>query len=299
MRRTLLRALSGDVELLRSWSAAPFRGRVHSVFCRAVNLVNAEGWLVTLSARTVDDAPDTLVIDVAALAGSCGTGDPAASEGGTLGIGAHTRVDFAGARQWEASRPRWPVGASDLHFRFAAVRDRLRAIEATRTSVLAHTTAALIARRTAALHDALRAGDADAARAQAFALVGLGPGLTPSGDDFLVGFFAALHVADAPGARWRTLGKDVAARAAARTNAISFAALRAAAEGRMRSTISTLLSESMSGSPASTDAALDAVLAIGSTSGADLAGGAIAGLEAHLHVMEGQAWKPRSTFRAA
>jgi hypothetical protein len=285
--------------LLRSWSTAPFRGRVHSVFRRAVNLVNAEGRLVTLSARTDDDAPDTIVIDVEALAGSCAPGDPAASEDDALEVGAHLRVDFAGTRPWKAATPRWPADASTLHLRLAAVRDRLRAIEATRTSVLAHTTATLMARRTAALHVALRADDADAARAQALALVGLGPGLTPSGDDFLVGFFAALHVADAPGARWRTLGEDVVARAAARTNAISFAALRAAAEGRVRSTISTLLSATLSGSPASTGAALDAVLAIGSTSGADLAGGVIAGLEAHLHVMEGQAWKPRSTSRAA
>jgi hypothetical protein len=299
VRRILLHAQSGDAQLLWLWSAAPFRGWVHSVFRRTVNLVSAEGRLVTLSARSLDDAPDTLIADVETLAGSCGTGDPAASEGDALVVGSRLRVDLAGARRWNAWLPRWPVDTTNLPVRLAAMRERLRAIEATPASVLAHTTAALIARRTAALQLALRAGDAEAARAQAIALVGLGPGLTPSGDDLLVGFFAALHVADAPAARWTTLGKDVVARVAARTNAISLAALRAAADGRVRSTVSTLLHASMHGSPASTEAALDAVLAIGSTSGADLAGGAIAGLEAHLHVTEGQAWKPRSTSRAA
>ena len=37
----------------------------------------------------------------------------------------------------------------------------------------------------------VRAGRVDAMRGAAARLVGLGPGLTPAGDDFLCGFFAA------------------------------------------------------------------------------------------------------------
>jgi hypothetical protein len=48
------------------------------------------------------------------------------------------------------------------------------------------------------LQDAVRAANHEAAREAASSLVGLGHGLTPSGDDFLIGFSAALRYAEHP-----------------------------------------------------------------------------------------------------
>ena len=64
-------------------------------------------------------------------------------------------------------------------------------------------------------------------------LLGLGPGLTPAGDDFLAGVVVALRaLGDFARARW--LAREIVARAPFLTNEISRAHLAAAAEGRLR-----------------------------------------------------------------
>ncbi|WP_165908422.1 DUF2877 domain-containing protein [Rubrivivax gelatinosus] len=78
-----------------------------------------------------------------------------------------------------------------------------------------------------ALQAAVRAGDEDALVRACSGLVGLGPGLTPSGDDFLLGMFLVLH--------WRApaLGARILAQAAhgASTTDVSQAMLRRALQG--------------------------------------------------------------------
>jgi len=62
------------------------------------------------------------------------------------------------------------------------------------------------------------------------ALIGLGPGLTPSGDDFLGGILVTLHHLGIPDVAG-DLAREVLARAEQRTNGISHAHLAAAANG--------------------------------------------------------------------
>ena len=104
----------------------------------------------------------------------------------------------------------------------------------------------------------------------AAALIGLGPGLTPSGDDYLGGMLIALHALarDAQaGALWRWLQP----RLAAATSAISAAHLAAAAEGEGHEALHQVLQGT---APPS---ALDAV---GHCSGWDALAGAAAVLRA-------------------
>jgi hypothetical protein len=104
------------------------------------------------------------------------------------------------------------------------------------------------------------------------ALIGLGPGLTPSGDDYLGGILVALHALarDAQAAMlWRWLQPQLAAR----TSAISAAHLAAAAEGEAHEALHAVLQDP---SPASL-ARLDAV---GHCSGWDALAGAAAVLRA-------------------
>jgi len=99
----------------------------------------------------------------------------------------------------------------------------------------------------------------------AAALAGLGPGLTPAGDDFLAGVMWGLRFAGE---------RDVDARCAAivdaaapRTTPLSAALLRAAGAGLADARWHALLDALDRGQDAS--AALRAVLAQGATSGAD------------------------------
>ncbi|HEY5365112.1 MAG TPA: DUF2877 domain-containing protein [Casimicrobiaceae bacterium] len=107
-------------------------------------------------------------------------------------------------------------------------------------------------------------------------LIGLGPGLTPSGDDFLCGVMTALHYLG-----HATIAQRLAMRtlpvAARDTNVISAAYLRCASAGHAASVLFDALESLVAGDDRHLARRLDAVHAVGHTSGWDsLAGAATA-----------------------
>jgi hypothetical protein len=110
-------------------------------------------------------------------------------------------------------------------------------------------------------------------------LLGLGPGLTPSGDDFLGGAMIALALAGRNEQR-DALWDAIAPRLADATNAVSAAHLRAAAEGLGSAALHALLAAILAGGGAAMAHDLAAVAAIGHTSGWDALAGAATVLRA-------------------
>ncbi len=100
------------------------------------------------------------------------------------------------------------------------------------------------------------------------ALAGWGPGLTPSGDDFLAGLMLALWARQGEAAR--PLCARIAAAAAPRTTRLSGAFLRAAAEGLADQRWHTLLHALAGSSDGALETAAQAVLAFGASSGLDM-----------------------------
>ena len=114
----------------------------------------------------------------------------------------------------------------------------------------------------------------NALEAETEILLGLGPGLTPSGDDFLGGVLIALRAcgrAAQADALWRWLQP----RLAARTSAISAAHLAAAAQGEGHEALHRALTCLFAGT-ADWPAALDALGGVGHCSGWDGLAGAAA-----------------------
>ena len=110
-------------------------------------------------------------------------------------------------------------------------------------------------------------------------LVGLGPGLTPSGDDFLGGMMIALAMsgdADAASA----LAAPVLAAAPLATNRISAAHLGAAARGLGADALHRTIDALASGRRETLARALKALDAIGHSSGWDAMAGAVSALKA-------------------
>ena len=105
-------------------------------------------------------------------------------------------------------------------------------------------------------------------------LIGLGPGLTPSGDDLLGGALIALRALGWPQVA-DTLGWWLLPRARARTHAISYAHLACAAEGEgaaaLHDTLATLCSP---GAPGLRERA-DALTTLGHSSGWDAMAGMV------------------------
>ncbi len=138
------------------------------------------------------------------------------------------------------------------------------------------------------LTTAVSAGDVNGAVAAVDRLVGFGTGLTPSGDDLLAGFVAAVCLltpvldADRHAAVLPPAVSAVATRMVDRgdtmTTAISAALLRHAAVGEVCAPAGALL-RTLTGRPAltGTDGAVARLLRVGATSGRDLAVGLLAG----------------------
>jgi len=112
----------------------------------------------------------------------------------------------------------------------------------------------------------------------AYGVLGLGPGLTPTGDDIVAGAFAVLAIA---GRLDDAVRAAVDAHAHTRTTALSAALVAAAGRGEMIPQAARLLASVAAGGPRpQVAAAARSLFAVGSTSGHDLAAGLAGALKA-------------------
>jgi hypothetical protein len=132
--------------------------------------------------------------------------------------------------------------------------------------------------RACARDDAAGAGEA------ALALLGVGGGLTPSGDDYVGGAFFARALLEAarpgPAAAWRRAATRVVAAAPGRTHPISAALLGDLAAGRSWAPLHDLVTALAAGTPGAARAAARRLVALGHSSGWDMLAGVGAGLGA-------------------
>ena len=112
-------------------------------------------------------------------------------------------------------------------------------------------------------------------------LVGLGPGLTPSGDDFLCGVMFTLHTLGHGGVAKR-LWDRVRPLSADAGNAISFGHLAVAAAGGGSAPVDDLLGALLGGESGELHRLLDVIDTIGHTSGWDCVAGVLTATECWL-----------------
>jgi Protein of unknown function (DUF2877) len=270
-----------------------FSGKVHSVFDRACNIGLETGALLTLVSSEKTNVPNGLRIKTPArfaFPDFVRVGEPAACRGGTvrftqsvLSIDLRTaacwHIDLSGLRidlHQQDQAAAWTVAWQTL--RQDQRGDTIPAIiEAVARAEGAFGTVP-------ALLDATGALQAEEACAAIEPLIGLGLGLTPAGDDFLVGYLAGL---------WSTAGSDTArlrflasvgawlSQAASQTNVISRAHIQSAVRGHASEPIARLAerldqADTIDGVRAGTQAALQ----VGHSSGTDGVAGLLFGCAA-------------------
>jgi len=223
--------------------APGFQARVLHSLGRALHLLAADGAVVSLVDAPVGDGPLNVVVDAVTPFAGVPAKAVARGDGERLRVG-RLSVHLAAAALWE---PRWPW-------------ERRRKAVSARRSALDSDPAI------AALRAALQDDDRQRLVAAAAALAGRGPGLTPAGDDFLVGVMWGLRFRPGDG-DVDILCAAIVEAAAPRTTPLSAALLRAAGAGLADSRWHALFDALDRGVDIAT--ALDAVLAQGATSGAD------------------------------
>jgi hypothetical protein len=256
-----------------------FTGRIHSVFAQACNIA-CHGTLLTLGAPAVADGPTTLRLARGAvhdLRGLFDVGEVVRCHQTRMQT-RRTEIEWMLASVWRPallgrllSRRR-----IDAHLRHAGLRLTQRC--SMHTSVIDGEGASVVS----ALRCACRALDSGQALQHVVRLAGWGEGLTPAGDDFLIGLMAGLDALARNDPRRREFRRALAVALDAvtqRTTPIAAHYLRLAAAGhyiepliRLRH---ALLCED---DGAVVDQALHSALAVGATSGADTVSGLLSGL---------------------
>jgi hypothetical protein len=253
---------------------------VHSVFARACNVACGD-LLLTIGTRAVGDGPTTLVLarDVGDLRDRFAIGERVEARERRISS-ARVELDLANAHVWRPAERGPLMPSAEIEARLRRARARIAQRRATQPNVLDREAGSVAA----ALADACATLDGPRANALVDRLIGWGEGLTPAGDDFLVGLLAGLD-ALTHGDGGRSGFRDaLAAHIAAgthRTTPIAAHALRLAAAGAWSARIDRAVAAlCCNDDERDVDGALPDLLALGATSGADTASGIVAALHA-------------------
>lgn len=182
-------------------------------------------------------------------------------------IGQPVSISVEGAQTWRAPSP--VEGQPRIEALRAAARSRIPAEGLGSLVIGAHN--ALSGHAQPALDALERWLVGNSLGEEAEQLIGLGPGLTPSGDDYLGGMLVALRQSGR-GVQADGLWRWLQPRLKARTSAISAAHLAAAAAGEAHEALHRVLNGELD---------LDRLDAVGHCSGWDALAGAVAVLKEH------------------
>lgn len=297
----LLRVLSHSSAIQPLLDIPTTRGTVQSVFSGAANLLFG-GQLLTLHAREMPCAPNGLVLPLRARQGPLAdlqTGMAAIIERGMISMPTPgLRLSTQNSQPWNPRPHLAPASCSPE--RLAHNADQLATLVAIRASpdslaglasmrigasIPLASSLPLLLQTACPATEGLLAGIArqqiQSVRQAAGTLIGLGPGLTPSGDDLLIGLMAATVLLSEPlGLRaefYQRLSAELLTIARGRTNKLSITWMEYARRGEVAEHLGSLFHALILDDWQALEHAAMQVLHTGATSGADILTGVILG----------------------
>jgi len=281
--------------------APDLRARVESVFAEACNLVTESGQRFSLVSDRIGDGPLNAALSHAKALCVLDPGSQITGDGRWLILGHGWQVDLRRAQSWDpfpnyrrlAVRPHavmtnvaWlhrtlPLIAPPSSFASLPAPSTEGAFGGRSMVALAQARAGQLTHSLLAAHCHRNLGSIQTHARQ---LAGLGPGLTPAGDDWLGGWLVGLHVRAAmtPYIEARqplpvaVVGRTVVDAAAGRTTGQSLAYLRAAARGAVPQAWHDFLYALADADPDPVQRAVGEIMRHGATSGSDTLAGFLA-----------------------
>ena len=275
----------------------PWRGVVHSEFRSVLNIAT-EGALIAVAAPSAGRLPNGVAADMgpdfrrlgirAGMVVEHGPGTLSIDEAGVV-------IDLSRTEAWSPRLAHPTEGTTESVRRWRARASAIRRLAATVTAGRAGAGRGLgplvgpwpegsrgdLADRArpvmSGLRKAVRDRNGEAAATMARALIGLGPGLTPSGDDALVGVAAACHALGSPVSGFLA---DALVDVDARTTAIAASYLRHAGRGEFAERIHVLLADLLGSDVSRIEPVVRAFVNWGASSGTDCLVGVLLGLDA-------------------
>lgn len=288
----------------RQWIREGGKARVLHVFERSCNLINESGEILSLVTADLDVGPFSMLVEALTPAfDGWVKQDTLVSLGGHRLILGGVNIDLHDAQTWEP-HPDWEALRQSLHdlIDWLPIMREVLATHAPENSLgrlplrsrasggaMTHLgtgfsesflqVASFLA---STLCQGLVQGDLDAIQSGAAGLAGLGPGLTPAGDDFILGAALATWLIY-PYKRAQRLVALVATSAVPRTTLLSAAWIKAAGRAEAGKRWHKLFDALAAKNKAMFEQSLVNLVAVGHTSGSD----AMAGLLSVLEVCHG------------
>ncbi|CRK81888.1 hypothetical protein BN000_01805 [Neobacillus massiliamazoniensis] len=286
-------AKSGDFSFIQQISDSKLSGYVHSTFNRTFNIHCLEnGELYTIACREMDNGPNTLIIDVDRFDEmDIKVNDTVHFENKILSVENKIAITLEQVESWKPVLPIYPKDTEIIKTRLTKMKHYINILGkggGMKKNKISRgpfdvEMSKMLNERTNLLLNALRNNEMSKALQHAVSLIGLGPGLTPSGDDFLVGLFTIFNIRNSPRFSHQSFCEDVVEKAKALTNDISYMALKKASVGKVRESIIRLVDSLFYGKEEELFFSLNQVINIGSSSGTDIALGLVSGLEANIN----------------
>ena len=275
-------SLTSDVS---NWLATSGHPRILHIFDRACNLINERGDVLSIVTPKIGNGPFNLVVaDDICFLDHWNLDSPIYYSPSQFNIGNLT-IYLSEAKLWNP-RPDWEV----LHARKCDISNELTQLPIANYLNIGGldrqglpSSQSLLSR----LSSALANEDVSAAKTITSQLAGLGSGLTPAGDDFLMGALYAAWIIH-PCEVARVLAQEIADTAVPLTTSLSAAWLKSAGKGEAATLWHEFFDALVSGSPTPApnrrcgvgdstylSEAVENILSIGETSGADALAGFI------------------------
>ncbi|NWG05660.1 MAG: DUF2877 domain-containing protein [Chloroflexi bacterium] len=256
---------------ITSWLIDTRRPHILHLFDCACNLINERREVLSIVTPEIGNGPFNLVItENACFRENLSPKSPVSSSANQLTIGKFS-IHTANAKLWNPT-PHWKT----LHAKRNDILNRLAQLPITNYSSIFKFSNSSIVRQhsvqSSNLSSAFANADISTVKLLASQLAGLGMGLTPSGDDFIMGALYAAWIIHPPEIA-SVLAKEIAETASALTTSLSAAWIRSAGRGEAGILWHEFFGALISDSTQSIQKSMERILSIGETSGADAMSG--------------------------
>lgn len=239
------------------------------VFDQACNLINEQGEVLSIVAPEIGNGPFNLVNDDGVLFSEhLSVQSPISNSRNHLNLGNLT-ISTADAKIW-SPRPDW----ERLHARKDNILNQLAKLPIIAEHSFGTNYQMPMSQFSTSLISALTNADIPSSLVAVQRLAGLGIGLTPAGDDFILGAILAAWIIH-PLEIVSALAKEIANTAAPLTTSLSAAWLKSAGNGEVGILWHDLFGSLLNADTVRIQTATDKILAVGETSGADALAGFI------------------------
>ena len=271
-------SLTPDVN---AWLANSRHPRILHIFDHACNLINERREVLSIVTLQIGNGPFNLVIEADVLfSDHLNLESPISNSPNLLNLGDLTI--YTGNTELWSPRPDWEI----LHVR----RDDVFVLLSKLPVINYESPVSLRSVQFSnSLASALANADLPASLNATQKLAGLGIGLTPSGDDFIMGAILAawiIHPADIA----RVLAEEITNTAAPLTTSLSAAWLKSAGKGEAGVLWHNFFNNLISANQIAIQESMDKILSVGKTSGVDALSGFISSFAAwsvEAHTLDG------------